>query len=230
MQSPPLHEVHLLTREVGDVTRATRDAIERAIFLGLNRDRCPLHARYAVDSFVLEVSGRKAITHVTQCCAEDGQHDVIIDFAPEIAKRERDHVISRTQARPGAEFDLETPVEAGFFRRRRGQRLTLETTLELRGDERMHEEHAARLRELLDVPPNRARLSCPVHRNHAIQRTHIELQTELTLVDLEVCCTETHPMVHEVCVLVDDALLSGKVVAISAGKFVRRKRPPKRKP
>jgi hypothetical protein len=221
-----LRPVHAFTRDIDDVTPANRDLVERALFLALARDRCETHARYSVDRFALTTSRGRTTVHVTRCCApDDDTLRMTIDFAPVVAMQNREDVLKLTQVTPGAPVDLDASAALGFRRRRRGKAITLEATLALSGVERLSEEQVTRLRELIDAAAAKGELTCPVHRKSAIEAVHVVQEKDASVVDLVVCCADVHAAVFLVqSRIVDDALLSGPVVAIEAGKYTKKKR------
>jgi hypothetical protein len=215
-----------ILRDVADALSQDRDLIERAIFVPFARQVCEKHARYSIDGFVLKKRPRgPTILHATRCCPQDDDYlSMAIELAPLHAAQHRDRIVEMTSRKKGAAWDLDAEAAFGFRRRRRKEAVTLESTLILSGVERMNDVQVARLRELIDAAGAKRRLACSVHRRTAIEAVHVVQEKDATVVDLVMCCAQTNDGIMVVQALVDDALLSGPVVAISAGKWTKKKR------
>src|SRR5579883_1116149 len=189
-----------LQRQVHDVTQANRDLIERTLFAGLCRVFCKEHARYAVDRYTLETSRRMTVAHVTTCCAlEDDSTQIpfLIDATPSTAKRHAEKILEMTGVAPGSGYDLQAWVTMGLWRRRRRDRMTLEATLQLLGEDRFTGEQRTRLRALIVDATAAKKLVFRVHGS-AILKAWIRDDGTKTIVDLEMCCPLAERAMFEV--------------------------------
>jgi hypothetical protein len=217
---------HPYEQEVDDVTPANRDLMKRTVFLAAAREPCFEHRRYAVDRFALVKSKGKTIAKLTRCCPEEDQTlELAIAMAPVTARQYGDEILERTKPPAGAAYEMHAEnFIGGFERRLRGDALTLEATLSMAGAEKMRDAQLEHLTTAIDAAGAAGKLACPVHGDCAIEAVHTRQTKDATVVDLVVCCKETHGVIMAVQLLVDDALLSGTVVSIAAAEGTKRKR------
>jgi hypothetical protein len=162
--------------------------------------------------------GRKTVACLEMCCwGDDDTIALVIDATPDMAQRHGDAIFESTGAPKGAGYEFSVFVSLGLWRRLRGSAVTLESTLRLVGVERLTDAQSEHFRALVDEASASGRLSCFVH-GHAIVGCHILQLPDTTTVDLAVCCARAAQASFVVHQLVDQALLEGPVVTISAGK------------